>query len=88
MQNGCLRRVVGAYKATPISTLEAETFVAPLDLHLDAQVARSIERMKASGLAREVEHACTSIRRQLLRRGQNTRRPVEQLVHPKLLAAN
>jgi hypothetical protein len=88
MQNERLCRVARVYKATSISTLEVETFMAPLNLHLDAQVARSIERMKASGLAREVKHACTSIWRQLLRRGQNTCRPVEQLVHPKSLAAN
>lgn len=35
MQNKCLRTVARAFKATPIPVLEAETFIAPIDSHLD-----------------------------------------------------
>ena len=32
-QNTALRRVLGAYKATPVRNLELETFCPPLDLY-------------------------------------------------------
>lgn len=35
LQNKCLRTIAGAFKATPISVLEAETFIAPIGIHLD-----------------------------------------------------
>ena len=35
LQNRCLRSITGAYKATNIRVLEAETGVIPLDLYLD-----------------------------------------------------
>jgi exonuclease III len=38
-QNRSLRIVAGAYKATPIRSLETETWVPPLDLYLNKRVA-------------------------------------------------
>ena len=38
IQNGCLRRITGAYRATPIPVLEAEASVAPLEYQLDKLV--------------------------------------------------
>ena len=38
IQNGCLRKVTGAYRATPIPVLEAEASVAPLGYQLDKLV--------------------------------------------------
>ncbi len=38
IQNECLRRVTGAYKATPIPVLEAEASIAPLEYQLDKLV--------------------------------------------------
>lgn len=35
LQNKCLRCVSGAYRATPVSVLEAETHIAPMSVHLD-----------------------------------------------------
>ena len=35
LQNKCLQTIAGAFKATPILVLEAETFIAPIDIHLD-----------------------------------------------------
>jgi hypothetical protein len=39
-QTRCLRTVAGAYKATPVRSLETETRVPPLDLYLNTRVAR------------------------------------------------
>ena len=38
IQNKCLRKVTGAYRATPIPVLEAEASVAPLEYQLDKLV--------------------------------------------------
>jgi hypothetical protein len=40
VENCCLRTVSGAYKATPVQSLQAEVGVAPLPLHLDSRQAR------------------------------------------------
>ena len=37
-QNKCLRTIAGAFKATPIPTLEAETFIPPIDLYMNGRV--------------------------------------------------
>src|SRR3989440_8933199 len=87
-QNTCLRLVTGAYKATPLSTVEAEAYIPPLDLHLDSVVSRALKRMKESGMARQIEAACTVIRRKLRRRGQNRRIPLTAVAHPKPLPAD
>src|SRR5436190_4314811 len=50
VQNKCLRIVSGAYRATPISVLETETFTPPLDLYLDARLAQFRLRHKESGM--------------------------------------
>ena len=39
IQNSCLYTVVGAYRATPIHSLEVETYILPVDIYLDSQVA-------------------------------------------------
>jgi len=39
IQNKCLRAIAGAYKATPTSVLETETFIPPLDLYLNERLA-------------------------------------------------
>ena len=64
-QNKCIRLIAGAYKATLVSTVEAEVFIPPLDLHLDSVVARVVKRMAENGMARQIEAACTAIRRKL-----------------------
>lgn len=49
MQNKCLRTVTGAFKATPIPVLEAERFIAPIDVHLDQLQAKARYRLRAVG---------------------------------------
>lgn len=85
IQNECLRIVAGAYKATPIASLESETFVCPIDLHLDSLVSRAIHRLKQSPIVTQIESACTAVRRGLRRQNQNIRRPIESVVHPTVM---
>ena len=67
-QNKCLRAVAGAYRATPISVLEMETHTPPLDLFLDAKLAKFRLRHKQSGMEVLVSMACARIRSKLQRR--------------------
>ena len=81
-QNHCLRVITGAYQATPASTLEAETYIPPLNLHLDSLVARTTQCLEDSGMAAKIEGACQAVRRNLRAHGQNQRRPYTQYIHP------
>ena len=67
-QNQGLRVVLGAYKATPIRMLETESYVPPLDIWLNGQVARFQARLERSGLAQKIREACSTIRTRMLRR--------------------
>ena len=40
IQNGCLRIITGAFKATPVEVLEAEAFMEPLPIFLDKLQAK------------------------------------------------
>lgn len=46
VQNDCLRVVLGAFRATPITTREALAFIPPLDLWLTQQVYQSLCRLQ------------------------------------------
>jgi len=70
-QNKCIRLIAGTYKATPMSTVEAEVFIPFLDLHLNLVVARAIKRMVANEMACQIKAACIVIRRKLHCQGQN-----------------
>ena len=48
-QAQCLRTVSGAYRATPVRFLEAETATPPLDLYLNRRVADLEGRLEHSG---------------------------------------
>ena len=65
IQNRCLRVVSGAYKAAPIAALETETYTPPLDLHLDAKLAKFRQRHKQSGMEELVTRSCTRIQNKL-----------------------
>jgi len=49
IQSSCLRVVAGAYRATPIRSLETETQVPPLDLYLNKRVAEFETRLAQTG---------------------------------------
>ena len=51
VQSSCLRVIAGAYRATPVHSLETETWVPPLDLYLNRRVAEFKERLAQTGAA-------------------------------------
>ena len=81
-QNSCLRTITGAYKATPISTMEAEAYICPLDLYLDSKVAKAARRLEQTGTARQIEQACSSVRHILKGRQRRDKRPVSDTMYP------
>jgi hypothetical protein len=65
IQGKFLRVITGAYKATSTEALEVETYIQPLDIHLDGLVAKSTLTVGASPAYRTIEEAKTSIRQQM-----------------------
>jgi hypothetical protein len=61
IQNKCLRIVAGAYRATPIQTLEVETHIPPIDLYFDSQLAAFQNRLASSDVGQLIEKACSTI---------------------------
>ena len=76
MQNKCLRTVAGAFKATPVEVLEAETFIAPMELHLDHLQMKARYRLRASGQAKLITTACSTIANKL--RGKAGRKRIQR----------
>jgi len=63
IQSKCLRTITGAYRATPVRTLETETFIPPLDLYLDGRVEAYHNRTRHSRTKEITEEACWLIQR-------------------------
>jgi hypothetical protein len=86
-QSKCLRIAAGAYKATPIRTLEWELGVPPLDLECSRQAALFEARIEINGIRSKIEAAAHKARRIAGRRicarrsrtnkGPTTAEPVE-----------
>src|SRR2546423_12482990 len=74
-QNKGLRRVLGAYKATPIRNLEFEAFCPPLDLYFNKRLTDFEARLKTSGMGAKIERACRKIKAQLRNRRGRPRVP-------------
>ena len=53
--------MAGAYRATPIATLETETYTPPLDLYLDSRVAAFQTRLQESPVYQQIQKACQVI---------------------------
>ena len=60
-QTGCLRVVVGAYKATPVHLLEAEVVTPPLDIYLNKRVADFEARLERTGLGALIRNTCSEV---------------------------
>src|SRR5439155_3050729 len=73
-QNSGLRQVLGAFRATPVHQLETEAYVPPLDLWLNGRTACFQARLERTGMARQIQDTCTTIRAQLRTRRQRQRR--------------
>ena len=65
IQNKCLRVIAGAYKATSIPVLEAETFVPPPDLYLKRLALLNERRIRNTEGERTIKDACSAIARRL-----------------------
>ena len=63
IQNRCLRTIAGAYRATPISVLEAEIYVPPIPILLNRLQRNARRRMKHS--SRHVRKSCNVIVKKL-----------------------
>ena len=75
IQNECLRTIAGAFKATPIPVLEAETYIAPIDIHLDQLQAQARHRLCQGGQRKFIINACNSIANKLRGRPGRKRAP-------------
>src|ERR1700694_5750760 len=84
-QNRSLRIVAGAYKATPIRSLETETWVPPLDLYLnkrladfEARLATPLQGPSATGVPKTagsiIRQACDKLARRFKVRRKRGRR--------------
>ncbi len=62
IQNKCLRVVAGAYRATPVHSLETETFTLPLDLYVDSQLVAFQKWLKGSEVGQVIENSCNWIK--------------------------
>ena len=77
VQNKYLRVITGVYRATPTAVLETEAYIPPLDLFLDAKLARFRRRHKQIGMEELVSAAYARIQNKLgWRRRRN--RPVNE----------
>ena len=75
IQNKCLRTIAGAFKATPIAVLEAETYIAPIDIHLDQLQTQARHRLCQGGQKKFIINACNSIAKKLRGRAGRKRAP-------------
>ena len=75
IQTECLRKVIGAFKATAATTLETEAYVSPLDAWLNKRVAASEERLQQPRIASLIQARCENAARWILTRPTRRRRP-------------
>jgi len=68
LQSECLRTVCGAYRATPIRSLETEAAVPPIDLYLNLRVAEFEQRIRRTGKDVLIKQACAAVANRLRRR--------------------
>ena len=61
IQNCCLQIISGAYKATSIKALEAETVITPIALYLQQLQAKLRYCMRSTKNTKFINKACTQI---------------------------
>ena len=71
-QYRCSRIVAGAYKATPIEVLQAETMMPRMQVHLDQLQAKARSRLKVNGQAAFIRKQCKRVAAKLRKRRVNT----------------
>ena len=60
-QNKCLRKIMGAYKRTPIAAIERESAIPPIDLHLQSQATQRAATTEHHKVTQEIETALQQI---------------------------
>jgi hypothetical protein len=60
--------VAGAYRATPVRNLETETWIPPLDLYLNTQVAQFERRLQNSRAGKLIQQSGAAVARILRQR--------------------
>lgn len=78
LQGKCLRVIAGAYRSTSTEALEIETFVRPLDLHVEESALKTALQMRSAPAAKGIQDRCQRIRTII----RNKRRRKEQHVEP------
>ena len=76
-QNQALRRVLGAYRATPVRQLELEAYCPPLDIYFNKRLADFENRLTTSGMAALIRSSCASIAASLRNRRGRPRKIVK-----------
>ncbi|QUC19489.1 uncharacterized protein UV8b_03730 [Ustilaginoidea virens] len=66
-QSACLRTVTGAFKATPLDTLETEAATPPIDLYLNYIHQRFLKRMDKTGMTDKINRASAAVAAMLQR---------------------
>ena len=79
VQNGCLRTVAGAYKATPIRSLEVETYILPVDIYLNSRVAAFQRQFENFSSYNTIKRACSEIRARLKSRAAKKAKTLGQI---------
>jgi len=72
LQNHALRHIAGAFKRVNTETLEAETYISPLHVHLNKLQDQATLRSRVDGRTQETRRACELIRARLI----GTNRPI------------
>jgi hypothetical protein len=75
VENRCWRTVSGAYKATPVRSLQAEVSTPPLPLHRDGCQARFCLRFAEPGIDKVIGEGITKVRQFLSCTRTRPRRP-------------
>jgi hypothetical protein len=73
VQNKCLRRILGAYKRTPVPAIERESEIPPLDLHIKSQTTQWAFFTRDAPVTREIDEALNQVWRAAARRRIPTR---------------
>ena len=81
-QNECLRRITGAYKATPIPELQHEAGIPAIDTQIEAQILSSQISQASTEETGLIEKECKRIDKMIWKpKGSNHRKEIKQTPH-------
>ena len=75
VQNQCLRKIVGAYKWTPVAALERECAIPPVPLHIETIALQRAAKTALDLVKGETTNALSDIWNGRVRRRRSARRP-------------